>query len=283
MNLVIGILGALAAVMTGYILHHGPLSVFVDAWTEYIVILGSAAGIFVAANGLAVTKRTIATILHCLQADHFTPKAFLELMAVLYQLGVLARKDGLLALETHIERPLESPIVRRSHLLTHHPDLLSFLNDNLRLLLAGNTDLAYLDDLMQVDLDARSKEAHIVPEAVQGAADAMPALGIVACVLGVVITMGHIGGDAREIGMSVGVALVGTFLGISVSYLVVSPTARAITLRHQPEEVYLACIKEGILRIAAGNPPASVLEAMRRIIPPSLRPTQAEAEAQAKA
>lgn len=282
MSLLVGILAALAAVMTGYVLHHGPLGVFVDAWTEYIVILGSGAGIFVAANGMGVVKRTIAAVLHCLKPSEFTPKAFLDLLQVIYQFASLARKDGLLALEAHIEDPERSSIIGRSELLLHHEELRVFLIDNLRLLMAGSTDLGYLDDLMQVDLDARTKEAHIVPEAVQGAADAMPALGIVACVLGVVITMGHIGGDAREIGMSVGVALVGTFLGISVSYLVVSPIARAITLRHQPEEVYLGCVKEGVLRIAAGTPPGAVVEAVRRQIPPTLRPTQIDAENHAK-
>lgn len=283
MNLLLGIAFALASVLAGYVLHHGPLGVFVDAWTEYIVIFGSGLGVFIAANGLGVLKRTITAILHCIRPDPFSKAAFLDLMGVVYRIATIVRRDGILALEPHVERPENSDIISRSEHLLHHPEAMTFFCDNLRLLLVGRSDPAYLDGVMETDLEAMTKEAHVVPDAVQGAADAMPALGIVACVLGVVITMGKIGGDAREIGMAVGVALVGTFLGISASYLILSPMARAILLRHGSEEVYLGCIRESVLRIAAGETPNAVIEAIRRCIPPTLRPDASEAETYCKA
>jgi len=278
MMYLVGIVIALAAVFGGYVLHHGPMGVFVDAWTEYIVIFGSGIGIFIAANGLDVVKRTISQCLGMLKPSPYTKPEFLNLLAILYQLISVARKDGLLALESHVENPDKSTIFGRYPAFVHNHHAVHFLCDNLKMVMGGGISPLDLDNMMEMDLETMSKEEHVIPDAVTNAGDAMPALGIVACVLGVVITMGKIGGDAREIGMSVGVALVGTFLGIAVSYLIIAPLARALGLRHAPEEAYLSCIRHVLTSFARGDAPVFCIEFARRGIPPSLRPGSNETE-----
>lgn len=272
MILIFGLVFALVSVFAGFVLHGGPMGVFITAWTEYITIIGSAIGIFLAANGIAVTKRTIADFLHLLKPSGYTSKEFLNLLAMMYQLFYIARKEGLLAMEQHVENPDKSTIFTKYHSFLHNHHAVHFLCDNMKVVMSGGVTPLDLNEMMEMDLESAQKEAHIVPDAVQVAGDAMPALGIVACVLGVIITMGKIGGDPRDIGMSVGVALVGTFLGISVSYLVAGPISRALTLAHGPEEQYMACIRNAMFSFARGEAPMTCVEFARRNIPPSLRP-----------
>lgn len=269
---VIGMLISLFSVATGYLLHHGPMHVFVDAWTEFVLILGSAVGVFLTGNGMVVTKRTIAEIKGLLKPSPYTEAQFLELMTMLFQLFVVARKDGLLALEPHAENPEKSVILSRYSGFLHNHHAVEFLSDNLKMIISGVTPTD-LNELMETDLEAIQAEGHVVPESIQNAADAMPALGIVACVLGVIITMNKIGGAPQEIGMSVAVALVGTFLGIAVSYLAMAPLARAVGLSHGPEIAYLSCIRNGLFCLARGQAPSLGIEFARRHIPPSLRPS----------
>lgn len=278
MFLIVGILIAMVSVFGAYVLHHGPMGVFVDAWTEYILILGSAVGIFIAANGMDVLKQTIAATITLIKPNPFTKQEFLNLLAILYQLFSVARKDGILALESHVESPEKSAIFSRYPGFLHNHHAVVFLCDNLKVVMGGGVPPHDLNEMMEMDLETISKEAHVIPEAVQNAADAMPALGIVACVLGVVITMGKIGGDPREIGMSVGVALVGTFLGIGVSYLIIAPLSRALGLRHVPEDVYLGCIRHALHSFARGEAPILCVEFARRNIPPLWRPEFGETE-----
>jgi chemotaxis protein MotA len=278
MVFIFGLVFALASVFGGYVLHHGPMGVFIDAWTEYIVIIGSGIGLFIAANGMDVVKRTIGAVIHLLKPDVFTKAEFLNLMAILYQLFVVARKDGILALEGHVENPETSTIFSKYPGFLHNHHAVHFLCDNVKIIMGGGIPPHDLDEMMEMDLETMGKEAHVVPEAVQNMADAMPALGIVACVLGVVITMGKIGGDPREIGASVGVALVGTFLGIGASYLMLAPLARALGLRHAPEEIYLNCIRHALHSFARGEAPMICVEFARRNVPPERRPGLVEAE-----
>jgi len=272
MIMLFGLVFGLVCVFAGFILHGGNMGVFVDAWTEYIVILGSAVGIFIAANGLPVVKATIAGVLHLLKPSPYSAKEFLNLLAMMYQLFYIARKEGLLAMEQHIENPEKSAIFSKYHGFLHNHHAVHFLCDNMKVVMSGGVTPIDLNEMMEMDLDSAKAEAHIVPDAVQNMADAMPALGIVACVLGVVITMGKIGGDPRDIGMSVGIALVGTFLGISVAYLVFARVARALGLAHGPEEQYMCCIRNAMYSFARGEAPMTCVEFARRNIPPSLRP-----------
>lgn len=280
----IGIIFGLICVFTGYILHHGSMMVFVAAWTEFIVIIGGAIGIFIGSNGMAVVKRTIGEIIGLLKPNPFESKdEYLKLLVMMYQLFSVARRDGLLGLEPHMEDPHKSPIISKNHTFLHHHHCSAFFCDTMKVVISGGVSPHDLAEMMEIDLEAAKAEAHIVPDAVSNAADAMPAVGIVACVLGVIVVMGQIGGEPAAIGKSIAVALVGTFLGILVSYVVVSPVARSIAARHRAEENYLQCMKHALFSFARGESPITCVEFARRQIDPSIRPGFSEMEKALKA
>jgi chemotaxis protein MotA len=148
----------------------------------------------------------------------------------------------------------------------------------MKVIVSGGVKPHDLADLMELDLEMTKQESHVVPDAVQNAGDAMPAVGICACVLGVIITMGLIGGDTRALGAAIALALVGTFLGIFLAYVVFFPLAKAITLKHKGEEQYLNCIRQAIFSFARGESPITCVEFARRNIEPSNRPGFSEME-----
>ena len=162
---------------------------------------------------------------------------------MLYEVFQTARKDGLVGLEPHIEEPGKSAIFQKYPSFSGNHHAVAFLTDTLKVLLTGAVEDHHLAEILDLDLDQQHEEAMAVPAALVRVGDAMPGFGIVAAVLGVVITMGAIGGPATEIGEKVGAALVGTFLGILLSYGVVSPLADAHRERLRAEHAYMACIK----------------------------------------
>ena len=237
MMTIVGIEFGFLCVFGGYILHHGSMYIFVVAWTEYIIIAGGAMGIFLAGNGMIVTKQTIAQLIGLLKPDPFVRKEeYMNLLIMMYQLFSVARRDGLLGLEPHMEDPQKSTIVAKNRTFLHHHHATAFFCDTMKVIISGGVSPYDLSEMMEIDIDAAKAEAHIVPDAVASISDAMPAVGIVACVLGVVITMEAVGGEASVLGKSIAVALVGTFLGIFLSYFLVSPLARALSMRHRGEE-----------------------------------------------
>jgi chemotaxis protein MotA len=272
----IGIIFGLVCTFAGFLLHGGNMFVFVEAWTEYIVIIGAGIGMYLGANGMALTKQTISQILHLLKPAKFGKQEYEDLLIMIYKLFSLARTDGLLAIESHIEDPEKSTILsaNKSFMANHHA--VEFFCDTMKILVTGGVQPHDLADMMEQDLDAVHAEENQVPDALQVSADGMPAIGIVACVLGVIITMGHIGGEASEIGKAIGGALVGTFLGVLIAYVIMSPLVKGLSQRIRMEGMYLTCIRHAISRGARGDPPSSSLEFARRNIDPSVRPTFSE-------
>ena len=271
-----GIAFGLACTFAGYLLHGGNMMVFVIAWTEYIVIIGAGIGMYLGSNGIALTKQTIAQIMHLMKPAKFGKQEYEDLLIMIYKLFSLARTDGLLAIESHIEEPEKSSILsaNKSFMANHHA--VEFFCDTMKILVTGGVQPHDLADMMEQDLDAVHAEENQVPDALQVSADGMPAIGIVACVLGVIITMGHIGGEASEIGAAIGNALVGTFLGVLIAYVMMSPLVKGLSQRIRTEGMYLTCIRHAIARGARGDPPSSSLEFARRNIDPSVRPTFSE-------
>jgi chemotaxis protein MotA len=271
-----GIAFGLACTFAGYLLHGGSMMVFVVAWTEYIVIIGAGIGMYLGSNGMALTKQTIAQIMHLMKPAKFGKQEYEDLLIMIYKLFSLARTDGLLAIESHIEDPEKSTILsaNKSFMANHHA--VEFFCDTMKILVTGGVQPHDLADMMEQDLDAVHAEENQVPDALQVSADGMPAIGIVACVLGVIITMGHIGGEASEIGAAIGNALVGTFLGVLIAYVMMSPLVKGLSQRIRMEGMYLTCIRHAIARGARGDPPSSSLEFARRNIDPSVRPTFSE-------
>ncbi len=277
MFVIIGIVVVLVAVVVGYTMHGGNIAVLIQI-NEFIVLGGAALGSFLAANGMDKLKTAIQSVMKLLKPDPYTKQAYLDVLRMMYQLFNVARKEGLLGLEKHIETPSESEIIKKypSFLANHHAS--AFFCDTMKVILTGAVGPHDLSEMMELDLEIAHAEAKVPAEAVQTVADAMPAFGIVAAVLGVIITMGKIGGEAAEIGHSVAGALVGTFLGVLLSYGLFGPIARAMELRLKSEEQYMNCLRFALFSFARGESPITCVEFARRNIEPNVRPGFVEME-----
>jgi chemotaxis protein MotA len=274
---IIGLVVVFGAVIGGYLMHHGELAVLVQP-NEFLILGGAAIGTLIIANPPAVLKACIAQTLGLLKPNPYGAKAYAELLQVLYEVFQKARKDGLVGLESHIEEPEKSDIFQKypSFMGNHHA--VSLLCDTLKVLLTGTVEDHHLADILDVDIDKHHHEGMLVPHAVTTVGDAMPGFGIVAAVLGVIITMGSIGGAASEIGEKVAAALVGTFLGILLAYGVFGPIAKAMENRLHAEHDYLLCIRTALLCFARGDAPMTAVEFSRRNIEPHERPSFTELE-----
>ena len=277
MFVIIGIIIVFACIVVGYAMHGGNFAVLIQI-NEFIILGGAGIGSFLAANGMNNLKSTIQATLGLLKPDPFTQAAYNDLLKMMYQLFNIARKEGLLGLEKHVESPESSDImnVYPTFIANHHAT--AFLCDTLKVILTGSVSPHDLSEMMELDLETAHKEAEMPVEALQAVGDAMPGFGIVAAVLGVIITMGKIGGEAAEVGRSVAAALVGTFLGILLAYGVFAPMARAIQLRLRSEAQFLNCIRYALFSFARGESPITCVEFARRNIDPSVRPGFAEME-----
>lgn len=277
MFVIIGVVIVMLSIVVGYAMHHGNFSVLIQI-NEFIILGGAGFGSFLAADGMKNLKATIKAITGLLKPDPYTKPAYNDLLKMMYQLFNVARKEGLLGLEKHIETPEESEIIKQfpTFLSNHHAT--SFFCDTMKVILTGAVGPHDLSEMMEIDLEIAHKEAETPATAVQTVGDAMPGFGIVAAVLGVIITMGKIGGEAAAIGESVAAALVGTFLGILLAYGVFAPLSRAMMLRLASEGQYLNCIRFALFSFARGESPITCVEFARRNIEPSVRPGFAEME-----
>ncbi len=278
---IIGIVISLVCTMLGYVLHGGNVGVLIQP-TEFIIIFGCAIGIFLGSNGMVVVKSTIAGVKALISAKPITKESYLDLLKMLYSLFTLARKDGLLGLEQHVENPKESNIFSANPMFLANHHATELLCDTLKVILTGSVSSHDLSDMMETDIDIAHEEEMVPSEAVQNVGDAMPAVGIVAAVLGVIITMGKIGGEAAAIGKSVAAALVGTFLGILSGYTIFFPIARAITIKVKADGPYLQCIRHALVSFARGDAPLTCVEFARRSIEPHVRPSFNEMETTCK-
>lgn len=281
MFVIIGVVIVLASVMVGYIMHHGVIGVLIQP-NELIILGGAGLGSFLAANGMKNSQAAIKAALGLLKPDTFTKEAYLEVLKMMYQLFNVARKEGLLGLEKHIEDPSASEIIRNypSFLGNHHAS--AFFCDTMKVILTGSVGPHDLSEMMEIDLETAHHEAELPVQGIQAVGDAMPGFGIVAAVLGVIITMGKIGGKPEEIGESVAAALVGTFLGILMAYGIFAPIARAMELRLKSEGAYMNCIRFALFSFARGESPVTCVEFARRNIDPSVRPGFTEMEKHVK-
>lgn len=277
MFVIIGLVVVFGAVIGGYIMHHGQLGVLIQI-NEFIIIGGAGIGTMIVANPPAVLKSVLAQVMALFKPNPYGAQAYSELLQVLYEVFQKARKDGLVGLESHIESPHESEIFRKypSFLNNHHA--LSLLCDTLKVLLTGTVEDHNLAEILDVDLEKHHHEAMLAPHAMTTVADAMPGFGIVAAVLGIIITMGSINGAASEVGEKVAAALVGTFLGILLAYGVFAPLAKAMETRLHAEHDYMLCIRTALLSFARGDAPMTAVEFSRRNIEPHERPSFAEVE-----
>jgi chemotaxis protein MotA len=273
----IGIFIALLATILGYVLHHGQIGVLIQP-TEFLILGGCGIGSLIAANGMSGFKAVIQAVMGLLKPDPYTKQAYMDLLTMMFQLFNIARKEGLLGLEKHIEDPHASDVISKfpSFLANHHAE--HFFCDTMKVILTGSINPHDLSEMMELDLEIAHHEAKLPAEAIQTVGDAMPGFGIVAAVLGVIITMGKIGGEAAAIGLSVAAALVGTFLGILLAYGIFAPLSKAIDIRMAGESQYMNCIRYALFSFARGESPITCVEFARRNIAPENRPGFTEME-----
>lgn len=278
---IIGLAVVLVAVIGGYLLEHGHLLVLFQP-AELVIIGGAAIGSLLAANSARVVKGVAFSFKGLITGERHTRARYIDTLKLLHDLFASARKNGAARLEADIEQPDASPI------FSDHPEFLKdrhamqYLCDTLRLVLMGGVAVHELETLMELDAESHHEEAEEPVAALRTMADALPGLGIVAAVLGVVITMGALGGPATEIGHKVAAALVGTFLGVLLCYGFVGPVAQRIAKINDAEEQYLVCLRQAVLAYVRGCGPLLAAEFARRSIPPHLRPSFPEFEAACK-
>jgi chemotaxis protein MotA len=277
MFVIIGLLVDFGSILGGYTMHHGKVAVLIQV-SEFIIIGGAALGAMVVGNPPALIKRIFGDLLGLLKPNPYNEKSYGELLQLLYDLFQKARKEGLIGLEAHIEDPEKSDLFNKYPTVVKNHHAVAFLTDTLKVLLTGAVEDHHLAEILDLDLERQHEEAMAVPGALTKVGDAMPGFGIVAAVLGVVITMGSIGGAAAEVGEKVAAALVGTFLGILLSYGVINPLASAIEARIKSEESYMMSIRTALLAFARGDSPMTAVEFARRNIEPGDRPSFSELE-----
>lgn len=276
MLLIVGLVVVIVCVFGGYMMHGGDL-LLLNQPAEFIIIGGAALGTLIVSTPTHVLHQMLAQMKN-LMAPAASRKEFSTLLAMLYQLFRQAQQGGVMSLETHIENPKESTIFSQYPSLLKRHESIAFLADSVRVMIVGGISPHDFEALMVEDLDVRHRDALQPSAALAKVGDALPGLGIVAAVLGIVITMQAIDGPPSEIGHKVGAALVGTFLGIFLAYGFVGPIATSMEHRVHEEGFYDQCIKAGLLATYKGCAPAIAVEFSRRAIPEEVRPTFEQAE-----
>jgi chemotaxis protein MotA len=276
MLLLVGVVVVIGAVVGGYLLEGGNLLLLVQP-SEFIIIGGAAIGSLLISTPAMVLKMLLQQCTG-LFGKGLTQEDYKDLLGMLYQIFRLTQQSGIMALESHFEKPSESAILKAhpGFLKRHHS--VDFLADSFKVIIVGGILPHDLDALMDEDLHVHHEDAGRPAATLASVGDALPGLGIVAAVLGVVLTMQAIDGPPAEIGLKVGAALVGTFLGILLSYGFVAPISSSLSQRMQEDGRYEQCIKAGVIAHYKGFAPAIAVEFARRTLPHHLRPTFEETE-----
>jgi chemotaxis protein MotA len=273
-----GILIVLGAVIGGYLMEGGRLEVLIQP-AELVIIGGAAVGTVLIANPLALLKKMLGGLLGILKGSPYTKDAYLEALKMMNTLFVSARKHGATKLESDIEEPEKSDVFAQFPVFMKNHHAVEFVCDTLRMSISGGVEPFTLDQMMETDIDVHHQEEQRPIGALNAVGDSLPGLGIVAAVLGVVITMGSLGGPPEEIGHKVGAALVGTFLGILLCYGFVGPLAANMAKISDAEGQYYGVLRVGVISYIKGLAPILAVETARRAIPHDVRPTFKEMEA----
>ena len=272
MFVIIGFVVVIASVVGGFVLEGGPIMVLMQ-WVEFLIIGGTAIGTLLIGNSPANIKKIISNLTKTMSGIKINENSYIELLKLLFEVANIYKKEGAIALEKHIENPEKSPLLKKfpAFIADHHS--VELLCDSLRIIVLGGVPPYELEAMIDSSLETHHEETSRIPGAISKIADALPGIGIVAAVLGIVITMQAIGGPPEVIGHKVGAALVGTFLGILLSYGFVQPIATNIEILLEHEARYMYCIKAGVVAIAKDFSPMVVVEIARKQIYSDDRPT----------
>ena len=273
---IIGIVVVFGCILAGYLMEHGNVRVLIQP-AELVMIGGAAAGTVLVANPLHIIKKIAAGIGDVFRGAKFGKQTYIDSLKMMYDLLNKARKDGLMSLEADVEEPDKSTVFSKNDLFSKNHHIRDFVCDSLRMAITG-VDAFDLDQMLDVDLEVHHRDATQPTSALSTMADSLPGLGIVAAVLGVVITMGALGGPPEEIGHKVAAALVGTFLGILLCYGLVGPLAANMTKAAEEEQAFLYVMRVLMVSFLKGNAPIMAVEVARRAVPGHVRPSFKELE-----
>ena len=277
MFVIIGIVIVIGAVLGGYLNEHGSISLLIQP-NEYIIIFGAALGGFVIASPMKVIKAVQAGLVRMLKSRVYSRKDYLDALVLLSEIFYKIRKEGLVSIESDLDNPEKSPIFKthESFIKNHHA--LAFLTDTLRTLTITDIEAHEMGDLLENEIEAHHEEALIPSASIANVADSLPGLGIVAAVLGIVLTMKKIDAPPAVLGECIGAALVGTFTGVLACYGFMGPMAKNLENIASEDKQFLTVIKAGLLAFIGTPSPQVAIEFARRAVPGELRPTFLELE-----
>jgi chemotaxis protein MotA len=274
---IIGILLVFGAVIGGFLMEKGHLAVLMQP-AEFLIIVGAALGTLLIANPLHTLKSIFGGVLSIFGKSHYGEQRYVSTLKMMFELLNKIRRAGMVSIEMDIEKPEESEIFKQypEFIADHH--VCDFVCDTMRMAVTGGVDPFDLDQMMDLDMEVRHRCAHQPITALTTVADSLPGLGIVAAVLGVVITMGALGGPPEAIGHKVAAALVGTFLGILLCYGLVGPIGSYMGKEAEEEHAFMYVLRVLMISFIRGNAPVQAVEIARRAIPVHVRPSFEEVE-----
>lgn len=276
---IIGFILVICCTFGGYMLGGGKLAPILHAAPhELLTIMGCAIGAFIIANTGHVIKATFSNLNCIIKPEAHNKASYMELLSVMYMLFKLARTKGWLALESHIEDPENSELFKQFPGFIHNHHAVTFVCDYLRIISLGNENPHEIEALMDEEIESLTHEKMHPAHAVQTMADGIPALGIVAAVLGVIKTMGSITEPPEILGKMIGGALVGTFLGVFLAYGFIGPIAGALKSKAESEVLYYRCMKVSIIAFLQGAAPQVAVEFSRKFLPHNVQPGFLELE-----
>jgi chemotaxis protein MotA len=274
---IIGIVVVFGAVLAGFLMEKGPLAVLVQP-SEFVIIAGAALGTLIAANPVHVLKKIASGLTGLLGSSKFSKSQYIESLKMMFSLFNKARKDGLVGIESDVEEPEKSPVFSKYPKFVKNHHFRNFVCDTMRMAITGGATHHDVDQMMELDMEVHHAGERTSTSALSAVADALPGLGIVAAVLGVVLTMSSLGGPPEEIGHKVAAALVGTFLGILLCYGMVGPLASKMSKQVEEEHSYYHVLRVVMLSYIKGMSPILAIEMGRRAIPDHVRPSFQEVE-----
>jgi chemotaxis protein MotA len=277
MNVILGLAVVIASCILGFLLAGGKLLALWQPF-ELLIIGGAAFGAMVVANPLSVTLTTLKSVGGLIKVSPFNKDIYLELLALLYEIFNKMRREGMLAVESDIDDPATSPVFSKYIEVGNIHGSVEFITDYLRVMMIGSIAGHELEALIDAELDTHHAESHLAPNALNKVAEALPGFGIVAAVMGIVITMSHLGGPPEELGHHVAAALVGTFLGILLSYGFAAPLAGMMEHKAREEHKFYECIKVALIATLNGAAPQIAVEFGRKVLFQEVRPSWAEVD-----
>ncbi|MBI1775218.1 MAG: flagellar motor stator protein MotA [Proteobacteria bacterium] len=277
MLVIVGWVIVIISILAGYLGEGGHMAALAQPF-ELLIIGGSAIGTFIVANNVSIIKATVASVSAAFKGSKYKKEDYIELLSLMYAIFKLAKTKGMLAIESHVERPEESSLFQQFPNFAAQHHAVEFLCDYLRMMTLGTDNPNEMETLIDSEIDAHHSDALLPSSAVQTVADAAPALGIVAAVMGVVITMGSITEPPEVLGHLIGSALVGTFLGVLISYGFLGPLSGAMKNTTDADSRYFHCMKAGLIAHMQGYAPAVSVEFARKVLSEVVRPTFYEVE-----